>query len=99
MKVLVISTNQNLFPMPVIPLGACIVAGAAERAGHDVHVVDLMFEKNPLRAVEAGIARTGPDVVGLSVRNIDNNDMQRPVFFMDDVVKVLNVIRAKTDTR
>jgi radical SAM superfamily enzyme YgiQ (UPF0313 family) len=97
MKVLVISTNRNLFPVPVIPLGACIAAEAAERAGHNVKLLDLMFAKDPLGAIEAAIARTGPDVIGLSVRNIDNNDMQRPEFFMDDVVRVLDVIRAKTD--
>jgi radical SAM superfamily enzyme YgiQ (UPF0313 family) len=97
MNVLVISTNRNLFPVPVVPLGACIVAEAAERAGHDVHILDLMFEKDPLRAVEAGIARSRPDIIGLSVRNIDNNDMQRPEFFIDDVVSVLGVIRSKTD--
>ena len=96
MRVLVISTNRNLFPVPVIPLGACIVAGAAERAGHDVQVLDLMFEKNPLRAVETAIGLTSPDVIGLSVRNIDNNDMQRPVFFIDGVVSVVAAIRAKT---
>lgn len=96
MRVLVVSTNRNLFPVPVIPLGACIVAGAAERAGHDVHVLDLMFEKDPLRAIETAIERTTPDVIGLSVRNIDNNDMQRPVFFVDDVVSVAAVIREKT---
>jgi len=96
MRVLVISTNRNVFPVPVIPLGACIVARAAERAGHDVHVLDLMFEKDPLRAVETTIERTAPDVIGLSVRNIDNNDMQRPAFFVDDVVSVIAVIRAKT---
>ncbi len=96
MRVLVISTNRNLFPVPVIPIGACIAAEAAERAGHDVHVLDLMFEKNPLGAVEAAVERTTPDVIGLSVRNIDNNDLQRPVFFVDDVVSVITVIREKT---
>ncbi len=96
MRVLVISTNRNLFPVPVFPLGACLVAGAAERAGHDVKVLDLMFEKNPLGAVEKSIERTTPEVIGLSVRNIDNNDMQRPAFFIDDVASVAAAIRAKT---
>jgi radical SAM superfamily enzyme YgiQ (UPF0313 family) len=36
-------------------------------------------------------------VIGLSVRNIDNNDMQRPAFFIDEVVAVLDAIRAKTE--
>ncbi len=96
MRVLLISTNRNLFPVPVIPLGACVVAGAAERAGHEVKVLDLMFEKHPLGAVATAIKRSTPDLIGLSVRNIDNNDMQRPAFFIDDVASVVAVIRANT---
>ncbi len=96
MKVLVISSNRNPFPVPVMPLGACIVAEAAMRAGHDVQLLDLMFEKNPFRAVEDAIQKTSPDVIGLSIRNIDNNDMQKPSFFIDEVSSVINVIRATT---
>lgn len=96
MKVLIISSNRNRFPVPVMPLGACIVAEAAKRAGHDVHLLDLMFEKDPCRAVEAEIKKMKPDIIGLSIRNIDNNDMQRPSFFIDEVCSLINVIRAAT---
>jgi len=71
MNVLIISTNQNVFPMPVMPIGACVVAEAAERAGHEVSVLDLMFERDPTRAITSAIRKSNPDVIGLSVRNID----------------------------
>lgn len=96
MKVLIISSNRNRLPVPVMPLGACIVAEAANRAGHDVHLLDLMFEKNPFHAVETAIKKSTPDVIGLSIRNIDNNDMQRPSFFIDEVASLITVIRATT---
>ncbi len=82
--------------MPVIPLGACLVAEAAELAGHDVRVLDLMFERNPLHAVEQEISNTGPDVIGLSVRNLDNNDIRNPAFFIRDIVPLVNTIRRAT---
>lgn len=83
--------------MPVMPIGACIVAHAAEDAGHTVTLLDLMFSQSPWADIEAALARCTPDVVGLSVRNIDNNDMGGTVFFLNDLVSVVGAIRAKTD--
>jgi radical SAM superfamily enzyme YgiQ (UPF0313 family) len=97
MKVLIISTNRNRLPAPVLPVGACIVAEAADRAGHDVSLLDLMFEREPLRSVEQAIGKTRPDIIGLSIRNIDNNDMQTPAFYIDDLLPVVNTIRKKTE--
>jgi radical SAM superfamily enzyme YgiQ (UPF0313 family) len=96
MKVLIISTNRNDLPVPVLPAGACIVAEAAERAGHRVTFLDLMFESEPLRMVEQAIVKTRPDIIGLSVRNIDNNDMQSPAFFAGELPGLVDLIREKS---
>ena len=96
MNILIISTNRNQFPMPVIPVGACMIAEAAERSGHEVRLLDLMFEHKPLSAIESELDRQTPAVVGLSVRNIDNNDMQSPSFYVKDLVPVIDAIRRKT---
>jgi radical SAM superfamily enzyme YgiQ (UPF0313 family) len=96
MKILLISTNRNILPMPVMPIGACIVAHAAERAGHTVFFLDLMFTRDPLTDVESALADVKPDLVGLSVRNIDNNDMHGPVFLLTDLISVVDAIRTRT---
>ena len=57
MNVLIVSTNRNALPLPVLPFGACMVAEAAEWDGHQVEVLDLMFEKSPLAAVASAVAR------------------------------------------
>jgi radical SAM superfamily enzyme YgiQ (UPF0313 family) len=93
MKVLIISANRNQFPMPVMPVGACMVAEAVEKTGHEVRLLDLMFEKDPLKAVRHELASRHPEVIGLSIRNIDNNDMQSPVFFIRELVPLINTIR------
>ena len=79
-----------------MPVGACMVAEAAERAGHKVRVLDLMFEQNPLNTLESELNKSNPDFIGLSVRNIDNNDMQNPVAFFKDLKPLMDTIRSKT---
>ncbi len=97
MNVLIIATNRSVHPQPVMPIGGCVVAEACERTGHRVRVLDLMFEKEPPAALRAAVASFRPDVVGLSVRNIDNNDMRDPVFFLDDLPRLVNTVRELTD--
>ncbi len=98
MKTLLISTNRNILPMPVMPIGACIVAHAAENAGHTVNFLDLMFTKDPQAGIEAALTRHEPDVIALSVRNIDNNDMRGTLFFLDDLQSIVSTIRSRSGT-
>ena len=72
MRVLLVSANQERIPDPVAPLGVCYVATAAARAGHDVVVCDLCFVTDVEREVATAIRDHRPDVIGLSLRNVDN---------------------------
>ncbi len=83
--------------MPVLPLGVCLIAEAVEQAGHRVTLLDLMFEKDLLRAVGSEIKRCRYDAVGLSVRNIDNNSMQEPAYYITDIASLVRHIRTETD--
>ena len=93
MNILIISTNQSKQPFPVMPVGACIIAEAAEKAGHKVRLLDLMFCEDPLHAITSELQRSEYDLIGLSVRNIDNNDMKSPVEFFSDLPLLIKVIR------
>lgn len=94
MKVLLISTNRNPLPMPVMPVGACLVAQAAERAGHDVQLLDLMFVRETKAAIRDALVRNPPDLIALSVRNIDNNAMTDPHFFLHELRELMGEIRS-----
>lgn len=96
MNVLIIASNRNRQPVTVMPLGACIVAEAAEEAGHTVTLLDLMFEKDPHTALEHKLHETKPDVVGISVRNIDNNDMKNPVAFFTELKPLMRILRRRS---
>jgi radical SAM superfamily enzyme YgiQ (UPF0313 family) len=84
MKVLLIATNRARFPYAVAPLGAACVASATRQAGHEVRLLDLCFEHNADRAIEKAVRRFKPDVVGLSIRNLDNCSFHHPRAYCDD---------------
>ena len=93
MKTMIISSNRNRSPMPVVPYGACVTAEAVRRRGHQAQLVDLMFQRNPARSVIRELRRHRPHVVGISVRNLDNNDMFQPAEYVSELVDLVAVIR------
>jgi len=97
MNILIISTNRNALPVPVLPAGACMVAEAAERAGHRVTLLDLMFSRDPLLDIRRAIKRATYDAVGISFRNIDNTIMDQPHSFINELVLVIDEVRKLTD--
>jgi len=82
--------------MPVMPVGACMIAEATERSGHHVHLVDLMFTKKQMATIQSSVLKVKPDVIGLSIRNIDNNEMKGTLFFLEDFRSVISTIRNLT---
>lgn len=93
MNILIISANNNKHPVAVMPIGACVAAEAAERSGHKVSFLDLMFSKNTERAILNSLHKTKPEIVGISVRNIDNNDMKTPRTFFEDAAAIVKIIK------
>jgi hypothetical protein len=93
MRLLIVSANRIRQPVTVFPFGACLVAEAAERAGHQVRLLDLMFEKRPAGALARAVADWRPEVVGLSIRNIDTNDAHNPIVLADEAAELAQTIR------
>lgn len=85
MNVLLINPNREHMPWPAVPIGMCTVATALQRAGHDVDVLDLTFSRHPDRDTLSCVERRSPDLVGVTIRNIDNCNFESPVFFLDEV--------------
>ncbi len=88
MKVLIVNTNREKTPFPVLPVGACLVASAAADLGrHDVRLLDLNFSSDPRGETERALSEFKPDVTGLSIRNIDNVDSVAPVLYLEGIRK------------
>jgi len=79
--------------MTVMPYGACAAAQAARDGGHETRLLDLMFEKDPLKALEKACREFRPDVAGFSLRNIDNNDMSAPVSYPGEAAGLMAAAR------
>lgn len=72
MRVLLVSPNIEMLPDPVAPLGLAFLFSGLRSSGHDVHCLDLCFEENVEVALREAVRAFSPEVIGLSLRNIDN---------------------------
>ena len=79
--------------MPVVPNGVACVASALDAAGHDVRVLDLAFARDPHGAARDAARAFAPDVLGLSVRNIDNSDLLALRHYTPEAASLLAALR------
>ena len=92
---LLISTNQVVTPFPVYPLGVAHLMGALEAAGHRPYHYDLLAREG-LAGISAVIEERQPDLIGLSIRNLDTVDSTAPEAFLGGVADVAAIIRSCT---
>jgi radical SAM superfamily enzyme YgiQ (UPF0313 family) len=90
MRILLISTNRHdrfvgSLPIRPIPLGLAILLGALRRSRHEVHALDLMFERTPRQAIRRTIREFSPDLIGISVRNLDAVGGRRVRSFLPEI--------------
>ncbi|MBC8394708.1 MAG: radical SAM protein [Deltaproteobacteria bacterium] len=93
MRVLFISANREEINMLVVPMGLGCVAESTRRAGHDVRLLDLMAEPDIQSAIEGTIREFEPNIIGVSVRNIDDQNMEDPSFLLDQAREVISCCR------
>ena len=96
MRVLLVATNREKSPFPVSPVGVLAVAGAALAAGHDVDLIDMMFQAAPGRRLRAALGAKHYDVVALGIRNLDNCFWAAPKHFFGDVKSLVETVRRCT---
>lgn len=93
MKVLLISANTERINLPTLPYGLALVAGAVRAAGHTVAMLDLRREAEPRAAIARTVKELQPNVIGISVRNVDDQCMERPRFLLAEVAHVVAACR------
>ena len=97
MRVLLISANTERMNILPLPLGPAMVAAATRRVGHDVILLNLMFEGDTQSAIQDCVAGFRPEVIGISVRNIDDQNMASPKFLLPPVREVVETCRSLCD--
>jgi len=94
MRVLLISSNTEQINMPVLPMGLASVAAAAQKAGYEVKLLNMMLHGNSQELIEKAIQDFHPEVIGISVRNIDDQSRMNPRFLLEPVKEVVSCCRA-----
>ena len=89
MRILLISANTERINLPTYPLGLACVAQATLDQGHDVRGLDLMAEKDWEAAVRRSVESFQPQVIGISIRNIDDQNMATPRFLLEQAKEVV----------
>jgi len=94
MKVLLISANTVTTPHPVYPLGLDYVMQALTPR-HEVRILDMNVAGAQDR-LEDSLRVDRPDVIGISIRNIDNEDTLDTKSFIPGYEALARFIRART---
>lgn len=98
MRVLLVSANTERMNMPVLPLGLGCISRAVQEAGHDLQMVNLMDQEDVSKALDESIKGFKPDVIGISVRNIDDQTFDAPRFLLEPVKSMISLCRGRTDS-
>lgn len=89
-RVLLISTNTCAAPDPVFPLALAHLTAGLREAGHEVRWHDFLV---PGPSLEQIIRQFGPDLVGVSLRNIDDVLIRTRETFFDGLPALCRAIR------
>jgi len=98
MKVLLIGANVASTPYYVYPLGLSMVATALRKAGHVVTQFDFLRNDMSLEALDNELRSFNPDIIGISMRNIDNVNIMNEQRYIDAVKDIVKNIRDVTNS-
>ena len=99
MRVLLIATNRHDRLMSTLearplPIGLAYVAGHLDLSRHTLKILDLMFSADYLGDTERTLADYRPELIGLSIRNLDNQSYLDPQWALPIAKEVVQRIRA-----
>lgn len=83
----------------VYPLGLAYVGAAVLAKGHEVRILDSNTLASPHEAARDAIRQFGPDCVGLSLRNVDNQSRVAPLYYYAHFRELLATVRKALGSR
>jgi radical SAM superfamily enzyme YgiQ (UPF0313 family) len=81
-KVLLVNTNSETRPYPVPPIGLCMIAASLENY-YETIVYDGTFDRG--NSVISIAEDFKPDYIGLTIRNIDDMNIDKPASYVGDI--------------
>jgi radical SAM superfamily enzyme YgiQ (UPF0313 family) len=98
-KILLLSVNREKMPYPVFPLGLAYLAEVLKEESYRTEVFDLCFSEEPSIDLKDTLQRFQPDLVGLSLRNLDNLTYPTSVSYLKEVDEVIQVCRHSSSAK
>lgn len=93
MKVLLINPNRYKSP-PVPPIGLEYISASLEERGHAVEILDICFSEDFLEDTSNAVKSFRPDIVGITVRNVDTVLYHTNEFFLDEIKALIHHIKS-----
>ena len=104
MKVLLVATNQadrfmDRMVVRPVPIGLAYLASSVDEERHTLRVLDLMFADDAVAEVAEAVSEFEPDLIGLSIRNLDNQSSLNPVWNLPAVRDIIERIRQMSSAK
>ncbi len=97
MKILLIQSYMGGAEPPIFPIGlACLKTSLS---GHDVKVFDTNASPRPFDELKSKLVDFAPDVVGISLRNIDSTNKRTVVFYYDFLGEILDAVKECSEAK
>ncbi|MCX5714395.1 MAG: lipid biosynthesis B12-binding/radical SAM protein [Candidatus Omnitrophica bacterium] len=93
MNILLISSNIADTPYSVYPLGLSMVAASLKNAGYAVRQFDFLASGRSMETLNGRIKEFNPDIIGISIRNIDNVNLLNERRYIDAVKDIVRQIQ------
>ncbi len=94
MKVLLIQSYLGGREAPVFPIGLASLAAALKADNHVIRALDLNTTSDPWKTLESEVRAFRPDVVGLSIRNIDSTNKRQVVYYYPEAKRAAAIVKA-----
>lgn len=91
MRILLVQAYLAKNDPPVFPIGICSIASALR--DHDVRVYDPNVSADPYGGLKEVLSGFSPEVVGISLRNIDNQEKDKFFYYFKTVKPTVELIR------
>jgi radical SAM superfamily enzyme YgiQ (UPF0313 family) len=99
MKILLLSVNREKMPYPVFPLGLAYIAKPLKEEGHSIEALDLCFSEDASLDLKKCLGQYQPDLIGLSLRNLDNLAYPTSVSYLREVEEVIQICRQSSSAK
>ena len=94
MNILLVQAGLGRFEPPIFPAGLNALARyMTVRTEHAISVLDMNLHREPYRALANLLQQKKPDVVGISLRNVDTTQYRDRFYYFEQIPQIADTIK------